>query len=248
MTAGGGKGSGLQWFVRRGAAVRGPFSSTRVRHFVLEGKLGLDDEVSGDRHDWRRLGAVPEVVPLQMRADDAGLAVDKDVARKAERRGALRAIMVVSLLVVVLTVAVSLIGQEKTVDVRNCAAAPAPGILLDNCRLPAAKMRAASLAGARMANTVLNGADLSESDLTSANLRYSDLTGADVSYARLSDADLKGASLRLADLTNADLTGADLSFADLSAARIGGARLDGAVLNGAIWIDGRRCADGGCPR
>ena len=35
---------GPEWFVRRGDAVRGPFSSLRVRQFVLEGKLEVDDE------------------------------------------------------------------------------------------------------------------------------------------------------------------------------------------------------------
>lgn len=248
MTTSGIKGSGLEWFVRRGSAIRGPFSSTRVRHFVLEGKLGLDDEVSADKIDWRRLGGVPEVVPMQMRSDDAGLAVDQGVARRAEHARAIRAIIVVALVVVVVMTGVTLLGPSEGPDQRDCTAPPAPGLLLEGCRLSGVQMRAAVLTHARMANVMLAGANLAESDLSGADLRYADLSSADLSYARLVGVDLKGANLRLADLTNADLSGADLSFADMSRARLGGTTLDGALLNGAIWTDGRHCGAGDCPR
>jgi hypothetical protein len=246
MSASRGKGSGLEWFIRRGSAVRGPFSSTRVRHFVLEGKLGLDDEVSADRTDWRRLGSVAEVVPLQMRAHDPALdAVDDD---SAGRGRALRSMLVVGLLVVGLTVTVYLIGDRNDAPVIDCAAEPQPGGVFDGCRLNGVVWRSAALGGASLANTVLADALLSEADLSNADMRYVDLSGADLSYARVDGANLKGANLRLADLTNADLRGADLSFADLSRSRIGGARLDGALLQGAIWTDGRRCDLNDCPR
>lgn len=248
MAAGAIKGSGLQWFVRHGAAVRGPFSSTRVRHFVLEGKLALDDEVSQDRTDWRRIGTVAEVVPPQMRAEDVALSRDQEAARRGESRRAVRAILVVALVVLVLTVGVSLVGSNETPDQRDCAAAAAPGVMLEACQLSGAQMRGAALNGARMANAILAGALLAESDLSHADLRYADLTGADLAYASLPGADLKGASLRLADLTNTDLSGADLSFADLSGAQLGGARLERTTLNGAIWTDGTRCGNADCPR
>lgn len=248
MSANRSKGSGLEWFVRRGGVVRGPFSSTRVRHFVLEDKLGLDDEVSADRKDWRLLGGVAEVVPLQMRTDAPAFAAEQDVRRRSERTHATRAIVVSLLVVVALTAAVSLVGRQPDEGARDCAAVPVPGVILEGCRLDGARMTAASLAGARLANASLAGANLSESDLGDADLRYADLTGADISYAKLDRANLKGASLRMADLTNTDLSSADLRFADLSGARLGGTRLGEAKLDGAIWTDGQACGTSDCPR
>lgn len=246
MTAQKAKGSGLEWFVRRGKAVRGPLSSTRVRHFVIEGKLELDDEVSLDRQDWRRIGSVPEVVPLQMRAHDPALdAVDIDDGGGGK---AWRTILVAVLVIGVFTAAVYFVGAGEEDDRIDCAAEPKMNAVFDGCRLTAVDWRSASLQGARLANAVLADALLTEADLAAADLRYVDVSGADLSYAVLAKAVLKGANMRLADLTNADLREADLSFADLSRARIGGARFDGALLEGAIWIDGRRCEGGDCPR
>jgi len=242
------KGSGLQWFVRRGTAVRGPFSSTKVRHFVLEEKLGLDDEVSADRMKWQRIGAVAEVVPLHMRADAPVTAPEQDRHRKGERARATRAIVVSLLVVVALTAGVSLVGREELDSEPDCAATPGPNVLLEGCRLAGAQMMGFSLQGGRLANISLPGAKLSESDLTGADLRYADLTGANMAYAKLNRANLKGANLRLADLTNADMSGTDLSFADLSGARLGGTQLEHAKLDGAIWTDGRVCAASDCPR
>ena len=242
------KGSGLEWFVRRGGAVRGPFNSTKVRHFVLEEKLGLEDEVSPDRLQWQRLGSVPEVIPLQMRLEGNGLAAEQDAERKGDRIRAMRAIVVTLLVIIGLTAGVSLVGQQPADNERDCAAEPAPGVFLEGCSLVRMQMTGASLVGAHLANVSLSGARLSESDLTDADLRYADLSGADLSYAKLNAADLKGANLRLTDLTNAVLDGADLSFADLGGARLGGASLEQVKLDGAIWTDGKRCGPSDCPR
>ena len=248
MTATRAKGSGLEWFVRRGGSVRGPFSSARVRHLVLEGKLQLDDDVSTDRNAWRSLGSVDEVLPPEMRAEDNRLALPNDVERAGERRRAARAIVVSSAVIVALLLGASFVGREGPQEARDCAAPPAPGVLLEGCRLDGAQMAAAALAGARLSNASLAGAQFAESDLSDADLRYVDLSGANLSYAKLNGAVLKGANLRQADLTNADLVGADLSFADLGGARLGGARVERAVFAGAIWTDGRSCTVEDCPR
>lgn len=242
------KGSGLQWFVRRGSAVRGPYNSSKVRHFVLEEKLALDDEVSADRQGWQPLGSVPEVVPLQMRTDGKGFAAEHNAVREGDRARAIRTIMVTLLVVVGLIAGVSFIGRQPAETVRDCAAAPAPGVFLEGCRLNGVQMTGASLSGARLASTSLSGARLSESDLSQADLRYADLSGADLSYVILRAADLKGANLRRADLTNADLEGADLTYADLAGARLGGATLHRVKLEGAIWTDGGNCGKSDCPR
>lgn len=242
------KGVGLEWFVRQGSVLRGPYSSGRVRQLVLDGSLAIDDEVSPDKIRWRRLGGVPEVVPRQLRMDDAHWAAEQTAQRGGEQAGALRATLIVALVLVTLTVGVSLIRPSEPVLAADCAAPPAPGVLFEGCRLSGADMTGASLARARMANAVLDAATMTEAHLIHADLRYVSLAGADLSYARLDGADLKGANLRSADLTNTDLSGADLSFADLSGARLGGARLDRALLEGAIWRDGRPCKLADCPR
>jgi uncharacterized protein YjbI with pentapeptide repeats len=244
----GAKGSGLAWFVRRGSAVLGPYSSAQVRHLVLEGRLELADAVSPDRVRWSHLGSVPEVIPLQMRVSDDAWASAQATQCKGERLGALRAILAASLVAITLTAAVSLIGMNETTPERDCAATPVPEVFLEGCQLSGVKLRGAALNNARMANAVLARAELAEAELSNADLRYADLAGADLSYARLDSANLKGANLRFADLTNVDLSAADLRFADLSGARLGGARLDRAVLNGAIWSDGRPCLVPDCPR
>ena len=242
------KGSGLEWFVRRGGSVRGPFSSTRVRHFVLEGKLTLEDEVSADRAIWQSIGSVDEVVPLQMRDDAPTLAPQQAAERDGDRLRAARAILVALLVVSALVIAVTLVGPQEDIAVRDCAAPPEPGVLLEGCLLDGAVFAAAQLSSARMANASLAGARLSGADLSGADLRYANLAATDLSYAMLNGADLKGANLRTADLTNADLSGADLSFADLGGVQLGGARFDGSRLEGAIWVDGMRCGKADCPR
>jgi len=242
------KGSGLQWFVRRGAAVTGPFSSARVRHFVLEGTLDSGAEVSRDQCEWHRVGEVAEVIPLQMRSDDEGLGAAQAAQRRDERRSALLAIVVSSLVLGGLVLGTLLLGVGDRQDPRDCTAAPAPGLMLEGCRLSRADFARAPLARARLANANLTDAILTEADLGAADLKYAALDGANLAYASLRSAVLKGASLRFTDLTNADFSEADLSFADLSGARLGGARFDQARFDGAIWTDGQSCSISDCPR
>lgn len=248
MTEAAGKGTGLTWFVRRAGSVRGPFSSAKVRHFVLEGRLQLDDEVSPDRRDWQRLGAVAEVVPLELRDGGAGLAGREEELRRGDRWRVLRAGLVVCALIGGMIWLVLQVGGTETASERDCAAAPRAGIDLEGCRLSGRDFSAADLAGARLLNAVLDGSRLVGANLEGAVLRYANLAATDLSYARLGGADLTGADLRRADLTNADLSGADLRHADLGGARLGGARFERARLEGTLWTDGRPCTSTDCPR
>lgn len=240
-------GSGLNWFVKRGNTVRGPFNSTRVRHFVLEGKLTLEDEVSQDRKVWQRLGQVDEVVPLQMRGGEQALDDLENTDRRRDRRGAIRAIVVVSLIIAALVVAVVLVGTEGPVADASCDAQPVPGVVLEGCDLTGARLTETDVTGARMANVRLPHAALAAGIFDRADMRYADLSRADLSYASMRGTVLLGANLNFADLTNTDLRGADLSFADLRGARLGGARFDGATLTQTIWADGEACEAGRCP-
>jgi len=248
MTGSTGRGSGLEWFVRRGKAVRGPYSSARVRHFVAEGRLELEDEVSPDRQAWRRVGDVDEVVPPELRGEEAIGAGQDAEQRRQDRYRAIRATLVATLLVATLIVLVLWVGDSGERRERDCSLAPGPGVFLEGCVLSDIDLTGADLVGIGMANAVLARARLGGADLSRADLRYADLSGVDLSYATLSGANLKGANLRGADLTNADLRDADMTFADLSRARLGGARLQGAGLEGALWTDGRRCTASDCPR
>jgi hypothetical protein len=241
------KGSGLDWFVRRGRTRRGPYSSARIRHFVLEGQLDLDDQVSADGQVWQRLADVQEVVPLQLRTDDEAGREEAARAQAHDRRRAWRAIAVASTLIVVVVAGVLRVGGPDAPPI-DCASVPSPGVVWEGCRLSGVDLRGAALGGARLANAVLRGARLSGAHLAAADLRYVDLAGADLSYTDLRDADLTGADLRQADLAHADLRGANLAFADLGLARVGGADLAGARLDGAIWLDGRPCQVADCPR
>lgn len=241
-------GSGLTWFVRRGSTVRGPYSSTRVRHYVLEGRLQLDDEVSVDRKAWRRIGAVDEVVPLQMRDGEDAVNARNVVLRSGEKRRALRSMLISGAVVSAVIALVLLSGGPETEAPRDCSSGLRPGVLLEGCDLSGRDLRAALLADAGLANARLGGAVLAEADLRRADLRYVDLSSSDLSYAQLDRAVLKGASLRGADLTNANLGDADLTFVDLTGARVGGAVWHGADLNGAVWVDGGRCGERPCPR
>ncbi|MCB1801748.1 MAG: pentapeptide repeat-containing protein [Gammaproteobacteria bacterium] len=241
---------GLEWFVRRGSVVRGPFSSAKIRHFLLEGKLSLEDQVSGDRKQWQPIGRVPEVVPLQMRpaGDGPVLEPDRKVVRRLERARALRSIVVAASVVIGLIVLVTLVSKTDSLPERDCDEAPAAGNVYEGCVLSGVDWEGVDLRDLHATNINLSGARLGTADLRAADLRYADLSGADLAYARLQRANLLGATLRNADLTNSDLSGADLSYVDLRGARIGGARFGDARLQGAIWIDGSRCDQGNCPR
>ena len=230
------------WFVRRGGQVRGPLSSGRVRHFVLEGRLQLTDEVSRDRVDWRSLGQVTEVIPLQFRRGDS---VDSEAIaaqHRRERGGAMRGIAAAVVVVALGVAAVLWYGERRAEPVVDCAAAARPGVDWRNCHLQGLRAPSVDLARANLANVTLSMAVLNDARLSGADLSYADLSSAGLSYAALDKARLLGADLRGVDLTHADLRHADLGYADLTGALLGGADFTGARLDGAIWTDGRKCA------
>jgi hypothetical protein len=239
--SGGADGGDRHWFVRRGTQVRGPHSSARVRHLVLQGRLQLDDEVSPDRAVWRPLGAVAEVVPLQLRRDGQADATALAAHERGERRRAMRGTFAAAALLLLAVGTVLWFGGAPAPPLALCSAPPAPGVNWRSCRLDGLRAPSSDLAGADLSNASLINAVLDDARLSAADLGYVNLAGAALAYANLQGARLVGANLRGADLTHADLSGADLAYADLGAARLGGAVLSGTRLDGAIWIDGRQC-------
>ncbi len=236
MTAG-----ATDWFVRREGQVRGPFTSARVRHYVLEGRLQMGDEVSQDRVTWQTLSQVPEVVPMQFRRNGD---VDAGALAKFERRERVRAWTGILVAMALIFVAVGLslwLGNSRMALAVNCDSLAAPGVKWVSCQMDGAQLASADLRGADLSNATLANATLADATLSGADLGYVNFVGADFSYALLDGARLLGANLRNANLVNADLSGADLAYADLTGVQLGGAKLNNTRLDGAIWTDGRRC-------
>jgi hypothetical protein len=240
------------WYVKHEGRMAGSLTEARIRQLLLEGELGLSDEISMDNESWQHILSVPSVVPLQLRADSG----DKEALAKIAAREKVRANdraesrqlpvvpLTVSLLVVGFVLLVSLlIGMPGVSDTPQCDAPPAPGVNWRNCLLSGVDVGSASLAGANLNSSVLREAKLSATDLTAADLGYADLQQADLRYAQLNGAILLGANLQNADLRDADLSQADLRFADLTGSRLSDALLQGARMDKAIWIDGKTCGN-----
>lgn len=237
------------WHVRRGGREHGPYHSGQLRRLLDEGVVGADDEVSEDRHAWRRAGSVPEVLPLRFRRETDGAAAGLAAERQRDTHGALRTLAVIGALVAVTLAGAWLYQDGRATVAIDCAAPLAARVNLSRCALDGLNAVGADLAGATLNNASLAAAKLDRAVLEEADLRYANLAGAALGYARAAGANLKGANLRAADLAYADLRGADLGYADLSGANLGGVDLAGARLGSAIWIDGRSCpptAVGGC--
>lgn len=234
-------GGSNDWFVRREGQVRGPFTSARVRHYVLEGRLQMADEVSCDRVTWQILSNVPEVVPMQFRR---GGNVDAAALARFERRERMRAWtgILVAMTLIFIAVGVSLwLGNGRVTTVVNCGSPAAPGVKWGSCQFDGVELASVDLQGADLSNASMINANLADVRLSGADLGYVNLAGADLSYASLDGARLLGAKLRDANLANADLSNANMAHADLTGALLGGAKLVSARLDGAIWTDGRRC-------
>ena len=239
------------WYVQHEGVPIGPLSGAKIRGMLLDGELALSDRISVDRKQWARVDSVPEVVPLQMRADAgdaealAALKARKksDAQDSAEERRFPVFALVVVLLVIGGVLAFALkVGIPQMTDTPQCDAAPAPGVDWRNCLLTGVDAGSASLANANMSSAVMRNARLSATNLQGANLQYANLNDADLSYAQLNGANLMGANLQGADLRGADLSHSDLRYADLSKSLIENAVFTGANMEGVIWFDGTTCA------
>jgi hypothetical protein len=239
------------WFVLHEGVPVGPLPGAKIRGMLLRGELSLSDQISLDRKRWARMVSVPEVVPLQMRADagdaeaQALLAARKksEAYTDAEERRFPVMAMVVVLLVIAGVIGFAIwVGIPQMKDSPQCDAVPAPGVNWRNCLLTGVDAGSASLAGADLSSAILRDARLSATDLNGANMQYINLSGANLSYAQLNGANLMGANLQGADLRGADLSNSDLRYADLSRSLIENALFTGAHMEGVIWFDGTTCS------
>jgi len=236
-----------EWFVRRGKTVRGPISSAKIRHYLIEEQLKLDDEVSIDGKDWRSISQVPEVVPLQFRRDKDQGDDDFQDAEERDKTRAIRSMLIVFAVVVSVVIAALWIDRGDKKAAGDCDLLAGPAVNWENCRMNRLVLQRRNLRGAILVNGAFSAAQLMETDLHAANLNYADFSKANLSYSNLTQASLKGTNLRGADLTNADLSSADLSFADLTGARIGGAEFSKVKTDSTRWTDGVLCSQRQCP-
>jgi hypothetical protein len=250
----------LTWFVRHEGLVTGPHSEAQLRQQLLEGVLTQVDEISLDKNAWQSIMRVPNVIPVQMRAEAGDqdavqtMAFRKRLSSKDRERR--RRIPFVPLFMVLLLVGIALtislmtgLSERLENDDPQCDRPPAPGVNWRNCLLPNLDVGPASLRGANLNSSVLRYAKLSTTILNQADLSYADLRYADLRYAQLRHAQLMGANMQKTDLRDADLSQADLRFADLTGSQIDGILLKGARLDNAIWWDGSSCGPnsvGGC--
>ena len=243
------------WYIRHEGRVRGAYPSSEIRHQLVIGKISLDDMISEDKQTWHELGSVPEVMPLEMRAERGDRAAKALLEARSEQergdddqRSSMNGVwlpfsILISVAVVAVVMTVWLWEPTEIAD-PQCSAVPAPGVDWRYCRKSGLNLSGSNFSGANLTSAHFQESDFSESNFQGAVLNYGNFSDADLSYSDLSGADLKGANLVNAKLTYSNLTSANLSFADLTGASLGGAKLDNTHLDHAIWLDGRTCAAG----
>lgn len=236
------------WFTRRHGVVSGPHPAGLISGFLLLGRLGLDDEVSRDRENWRPIGEYPQLVPEALFHADTPEGREKmlqaqlhEDERLRERRG---------------SGPVPPEVQDMRVGERR---QPEPAAVVRHRRQRAAwlarpreSLDAAIRgpipwlgAGAAVVAAVLVLAwSMDRVDPGSApDCHLPPAPEVNWSYCRMLGLDLRGVDLRRANLRNTDLLGtrldgallaeADLRYADLRRVRLDDADLREAVLTGA---------------
>jgi hypothetical protein len=186
------------WYVRQNGRVSGPFPSGQLRRLLDDGVVSPDDEVSEDRHGWRRARDVAEVSPLRFRkpGELAGATARAANERRRDTHKALRSLAVLAVVVAAAITAAWL--YEAVLNNASLAGARLDRAVLDRADLRFANLAAVQLPYARARGTLLKGANLRAADLANA-----DLSGADLGYADLTGAVLGGAILDGARLDNA---------------------------------------------
>ena len=122
------------WFVRHEGLPVGPLPGAKIRGLLLDGELTLADQISVDRKHWTRICDVPEVVPVQIRADAGdsdALAVLSarerlDANENArERRFPLHQLLIVVFLLTGVIGLALWVGMPQEVESPQCSADPA---------------------------------------------------------------------------------------------------------------------------
>jgi len=245
-----------QWYIRRGEVIRGPFSETKIVHYLLHGRIKKNDELSQDQQLWQFSSEFPQLRPLMLQdaADDA-FQRQQIMARKqweAQRERLASEPRYQPL---------PSETYDETIDAASSAAfsngasqASPSAVSRLNQKKPVNRklvgLVAFSLLGAMSVMIYLNtpkpevgGIDCAMKAAPNVNWSNCQMAAAHLSNADLSGARMKNMNLSRADLRGAQLMGANLSFSNLSAvllndadvrqATLVGANLSGADLEGA---------------
>lgn len=240
--------SNQRWFVRRGQVTKGPFSTSRIEHFLTEKKLRPTDELSPDGRHFRQVTQWPP------------FAEGFDASR--EDRASRRAELVAKPLETVVETdpAPAKLAAERARRLAANADAGTPTLADADFQARRSHGRTATMVTTVLLIGLLLGLVLGAIQLfetqpelsaspseIAARCNQTPTPGGDfsrcyLSRADLSDALLPGINLRSAMLVgarmdSADLSTADLAYADLSGATAIGARLTGARLIGAELVD-----------
>ncbi len=240
------------WFIRHEGRVDGPYLSSEIRHQLTTAVITVDDLISENRENWHALKHVPEVLPLELRAELGDQAAKKTIAMRRELKsekddrqrsmvGVWLPLASLTTLAVVAVLVTIWLWEPVVIADPQCDTAANPSVDWRYCRKSGLNLADSDLTAANLTNNYLQQTNLSGAKLQGTLLTYSNLSGANLSYSDLSGANLKGANLTNADLTYSTLSSADLSFADLTGARLGGAKFENTRLGQAIWVDGNEC-------
>jgi len=243
------------WFIRHKGRVGGPYLSSEIRHQLTTAVISVDDLISQDQENWQALKHVPEVLPLELRAELGDQAAKKTIkirrelkSEKDDRQGSmvgvwfpLASLTTLAVMAVLVTI---WLWEPVVISDPQCDAVAGPSVDWRYCRKSGLNLADSDLTAANLTSSYLQQTNLSGAKLQGALLSYSNLSGANLSYSDLSHANLKGANLTNADLTYSTLSSADLSFADLTGAHLGGAKFENTHLGQAIWTDGSECIAG----
>jgi len=233
------------WFLKKGSKVFGPFAASKVRGFLMDGKIELSDEVSRDKKNWKNLRQQPEVVPLQMRNKEGFSDSDVDDELDPGKKGSLWLPIILFILMIAVGIGYSFVVQDDfSNDEPDCLSKPGININWNSCNKRRFSAENVIFDGMSATNALMNQAKLTGSSFKLANMKYVNLSDADLSYSDFSGANLKGANLQNADLRSAILSQVDLRYVDLTDANLGGVNLSGSKLDGTIWTNGKPCKQG----
>lgn len=250
------------WYIRKNNEIKGPFPAGQISQSLVLGRYTLDDQVSHDKETWKRIAAVPYLVPDVLKADpDDEEAQERlkaarrwaderrfaneatDEHRKGEayeeleyRENRETVYKTVSKrrerAIIQLLVVLALMAG---ITYFSFNLAPQDTDKEADCNAPPAagvNWRYCRMAGKQLIKSDLSNANLNTTILRNANLFASDLSGANASYT-----DFSLANLSFTNFTNASLKGANLQKADLTQANLTSTDMSYADLRGTILLN-----------
>lgn len=247
------------WYIRINNEIKGPFPAGQISQSLILGRFSLQDEVSLDREEWKRILNVPVLVPDVLKADPNDEEAQErlkaarrwaderrneqsnsDEHRQSEGYDTLeyrhnREHVFQGLnkrkdrVGIQLLVVLAVVAGLLFFSFGFAPQNTESEVDCDALPVKGVNWRYCRMAGKQLLRSDLQSANLNTTVLSNANLFASDLTSANASYT-----DFSLANLSFTNFTNASLKGANLQRADLSQANLTNADLSYADLRSAI--------------